>query len=465
MKISLFVKTFFVLLLTLSGLFLASNAYLYIRFADRYVEENIEAVKLAILDSASLLQNQPTLDSDLLRAVSSETQFIRYQSGQIVDQIGPASLQENELLLFVIALYDNPKLVTDGKLSYTIEVVDDLHHISYIYRYGSSDYLLVLTKIQSLRNIDRVLDDITMTQGAVLFVFIVLVSLLLSKHVTSPIKRINRYAKAIANLDFTSTLTIHRKDEFRELVGSLNEMAFNLQKTYTELDVANRQLTHDIEFEKQQETKKKQLIMTINHELRTPLAVMKGMVEGMIDRVGRYVDTPKYLKEVLKQLDEIDKKTKDLTYSLRLEDMAKLDDVANTKSLVEALAPLGELATQKKVKLSLDIIDQTVRINAELLGILASNLVKNAIHYTKDNRVELHTFVNDGFCVLEVRNRGFLNDDDLAKIFQPYYRANTEVEGSGLGLFIVKQICEIYQTEYKIFNDNGEVVAKIRLRI
>jgi len=349
-------------------------------------------------------------------------------------------------------------------LSYTIQIVDDLHHISYIYRYGNSDYLLVLTKIQSLRNIDRVLNDITMTQGIVLFVLIAIMSYFLSKHVTSPIKRINRYAKAIANLDFATTLRLERKDEFRELVGSLNEMAFNLQKSYSELDAANRQLTHDIEFEKQQETKKKQLIMTINHELRTPLAVIKGMVEGMIDRVGRYVDTPTYLKEVLKQLDEIDKKTKDLTYSLRLEDLAKLDDSTNLQTLKEALAPLQELATQRKVKLTIDIIDQSIRINAELLGILVSNLVKNAINYTKDGHVDLKTFVIDDACVLEVRNRGFIDAEDLQKIFQPYYRANAEVEGSGLGLFIVKQICEIYRAECKIFNDNGDVVAKIVFR-
>ncbi|MCK7487388.1 MAG: HAMP domain-containing histidine kinase [Bacillus subtilis] len=441
-----------------------SNAYLYVRFADRYVEENIEAVKQAILESAATIQSQPTLNSDLLRSASSETQFIRYQNGQIVDQIGPSSLQANDLLLFVIALYDNPKLMTDGKLSYTIQIVDDLHHISYIYRYGNSDYLLVLTKIQSLRNIDRVLNDITTTQGIVLFVLIAMMSYFLSKHVTSPIKRINRYAKAIANLDFATTLRLERKDEFRELVGSLNEMAFNLQKSYSELDAANRQLTHDIEFEKQQETKKKQLIMTINHELRTPLAVIKGMVEGMIDRVGRYVDTPTYLKEVLKQLDEIDKKTKDLTYSLRLEDLAKLDDSTNLLTLKEALAPLQELATQRKVKLTIDIIDQSIRINAELLGILVSNLVKNAINYTKDGHVDVKTFVNEEACFLEVRNRGFIDAEDLQKIFQPYYRANAEVEGSGLGLFIVKQICEIYRAECKIFNDNGDVVAKIVFR-
>jgi two-component system sensor histidine kinase VanS len=223
-------------------------------------------------------------------------------------------------------------------------------------------------------------------------------------------------------------------------------------------------LSKDIEFEKRQETKKKQLILTINHELKTPVSVIKGMVEGMLDNVGRYKDKETYLKEVLTQLDKVDKMTKDLTYSLKLEDLAKVDDVANLKSLNQALSPLLELADQKKVKLSLSILDQPVRMNEELLGILAANLLKNAINYTKDAKASFKTYSYQDIIYLEVRNKGEIKAEDLAKIFEPYYRIEVGVEGSGLGLFIVRQICEIYHCGYKIYNDNGDVVSQIGLK-
>jgi two-component system sensor histidine kinase VanS len=226
MKISIFVKTFLILLFSFSLLFLGNLLYFYFQFSDKYMEENTQAVKQAILDSAADLENDAALNSTLLEEVSSETQFIRFKDNQVLEMIGPAILSEDEILTFVIGLYDSEDLITEGSLSYTATITEDIHTISYIYRFGESDYLLIMTKIQSLRNIGSVLQDISLTQGIFLFVTITLLSLLISSHITRPIKRINRYAKSMAKLDFTQDLILNRQDEFAELVTSLNEMAF-----------------------------------------------------------------------------------------------------------------------------------------------------------------------------------------------------------------------------------------------
>ncbi len=461
MKISIFVKTFLTLLFSFSVLFIASTFYFYTRFSNRYIEENISAVKNAIIDSAGELSDSTDLNDTLLVEVSSETQFVRFKNNRVDSMIGPNILAEDQILNFVISIYDDKDLITEGNLSYTITLEADIYNVSYIYRFGNSDYLLILTKIQSLRNIDKVLDDITITQALFLLITITFISLIISHNISHPIKRINRYAKSIAKLDFSSSLVMERKDEFNELISSLNEMAFNLQKSYTELNTANKQLAKDMEFEKTQEEKKKALIMTINHELKTPVSVIKGMVEGMIDGVGRYKEKEKYLKEVLNQLEQIEKITKDLTYSLKLEDLAKIDDEVNLLSLNETLEPVKELAKQKKVSLDIGLANYRVNINEELLGIVVSNLLKNAINYTLDSKVIMTTCRYADKVYLEIKNRGEIKNDDLEKIFEPYFRINLEKEGSGLGLFIVKQICEIYQCEYKIYNDNGFVVSKI----
>ena len=463
MKISIFIKTFSLLLLSMTALFLGSNYYLTTQFGQRYVDANVTAVSQAILTNIDTLEDDLSLSTSALLQASSETQYIRYQNSVVTASIGPTLIPTTDLLPFVIALYDAPDVVTDGKLSYTITLNNDVYRISYIYRFGASDYLLVLTNIQSLTNVDRVLRDISWTQAMVLFVTIVLLSFFLSRHIASPIRKINHYAKAMARLDFQSQLTLQRRDEFQELVSSLNEMAFNLKKSYAELDLANQQLSDDIAFEKQQETKKKQLIMTINHELKTPVAAIRGMVEGMIDAVGRYKDRDTYLRSVLEHLDKIDKMTKELTYSLKLEDLVKPHDHCSLNGLSSTWDTLRELAAQRQLQLVTKLKDGEVATNSELLAIAVTNLVKNAIHYSTSSKVVVTTDEQELHWVLEVRNGGRIEDDQFALIFQPYYRIQVEREGQGLGLFIVHQICELVHGSIKLFNDNGDVVAKLML--
>jgi signal transduction histidine kinase len=204
--------------------------------------------------------------------------------------------------------------------------------------------------------------------------------------------------------------------------------------------------------------------MTINHELKTPVSVIKGMVEGMIDGVGRFSNKDVYLKQVLKQLEKIADMTKDLTYSLKLEDIAKANDSSNLISLENSLDSVKEFAKIKKVSLSLDIKKYKVQINEQLLSILVTNLLKNAISYTEDYKVTLKTYKQADTVFIEAKNLGEIKEEDLERIFEPYYRVNLNKEGTGLGLFIVKQIAEIYQADYKVFNDNGYVISKIGLK-
>ncbi|MFA7107438.1 MAG: HAMP domain-containing protein, partial [Candidatus Izemoplasmatales bacterium] len=238
MKITIFFKTFLTLLISFSILLVLSTLYFYNQFSDRYIEENIEAVKNAIINSQEDLVNSEKLENTLLSEVSSETTFIRYTDGIVLESIGPQVVSDEDLLEFVIELYDSEDLIQEGKLSYTISLQQDIYNVSYIYRFSDSDYLLILTKIQSLRNIDLVLNDITLTQALILFVTIIILSFFISKNIAKPVKQINNYAKAIAKLDFSKNLTLKRKDEFREVISSLNEMAFNLKKTYYELEQA-----------------------------------------------------------------------------------------------------------------------------------------------------------------------------------------------------------------------------------
>ena len=468
MKISILIKTFFILLISFSLVFLLSMYISYTRFLPMYIDENIKDVKSSILSSVSSLQGGTDLEDTSLNGLSSETSFIRFQNNLIAQELGPHFLDDTDVLDFIIAIYDSEDSIQDGSLTYFVDLQDDIYHINYIYQFDLGDYLIISTRIQSLQNVDRVLNNINLTQSIFMMIAITLLSILISLNISRPIKKINLYAKDISNLKFSNKLTLKRRDEFRDLVSSLNEMTFNLKKTYADLNEANHRLNQDIDFEKEQEEKKKHLIMTINHELKTPLAVMRGMIEGMIDGVGRYKDKEKYLKELLNQIESIENITKDLTYSLKLEDKMIHGESCNTSTINDQFNSLDELAKINKVKIAKKIISVEVLLNEELLLILSTNMIKNAILYTTDQLVTIDTeLVSDEFIFI-VRNKGKIPESALDKIFDSFYRsdsANMNKKGSGLGLFIVKQICEMYGYPYKIFNDNGYVVAKIQIKI
>ncbi len=469
MKISIFVKTFLILFLSFTLVFLLNMYISYTTFAPMYLEENITVVKEAIMESIDDIENGSDIkDTELYNVTRSETSLIRLKNGSITETLGPEILTNEDILEFIIHIYDSEETINEGKLKYNSYLEDDIHRINYIYEFEFGDYIIISTKIQSLDNVDRVLNNINQTQLIFFLIAIPLLSTIISLLFSRPIKRINRYAKKISNLEFDENLNLKRRDEFKELVSSLNEMTFNLKKSYSELNQMNKKLHHDIEFEKKQEEKKKNLIMTINHEIKTPLAVMKGMVEGMIDGVGKYKDIDHYLKELIPQIDEIEAITKDLTYSLMLEDKATSKDSTNTKTLHDSLSNVVEYGKQNNISVSLKLEPSDVKINEELLGIMVSNILKNAILYTSFSTVYVKGFIEGDSYHVEVKNKGYINDIDLEKVFESFYRSDTvkrSTNGSGLGLHIVKQICNIYDYPYKIYNDNGFVIAKVQLKI
>ncbi len=465
MKTSMFIKTFLMLLISFSLVFFL-NAYISNkRFAPMYIDENVQAIKESIMESSSSILSGEALENTTLINLSSETSFIRYQQFQITEEIGPGFLTEEGILDFVITLYDNEDVIIDGQLSYYVEQVDDIYNINYIYEYEFGDYLIVKTKIQSLTNVDRVLQNINTEQTVYILLIILVLSFIISRSISKPLRKINIHAKNISNLDFTSTLNIKRNDEFKEITSSLNEMTFNLQKAYIDLESMNQQLSTDLDHEKIQEQKKKDLIMTINHEIKTPLAVIKGMVEGMIDGVGRYKDKDTYLNRVLLQIETIENITKDLNYTLKLEDKKNKSNKSTEQVLMNSLSVLTEFATSRNITIQASINEATLIINDELLDMLFSNIVKNAILYTKNNKVQINTESLNNHYIITVKNKGHINQEDLDSIFDSYYRSKNEsTEGSGLGLYIVKQICTLYKYEYKIYNDNQSVVTKIKIK-
>lgn len=463
MRVNLFVKTFLLLLLTFSAVFFLSNRIRLARFPEIYIEQNIDAIKDAILASSSAIQAGTPMDDTALANQNSETSFLRVQEFQLTETIGPSYLSEEDLVSFVIDVYDNDHKVVEGNLTYYQHQVDDITRVDYIYEYAYGDYLILSTRFQSLTNIDRTLVSLGWMELAIQGAVILLLSALISYRIARPLRRINAYAADMSNLQFDSTLSIRRNDEFRDLVTALNEMAHHLKQAYHELNEANQSLHANLDDKERLNEQKQRFLMAVNHELKTPIAIMRGMVEGMMDNVGRYRDHDAHLPELLRQMEAMERITNDLTFRLRLEDKVSNQDNASA-IVIEAVAnDLDHLARSLGRKLHIRVANATLRMNEELLNMLVTNLLKNAITHTSGRQVRLDGEVIDNRYVLIVRNNGKIPETDLPHLFESFYRSDTSRGGSGIGLFIVKEIAAVYDLDVKIFNDSGQVVAKVTI--
>ena len=115
--------------------------------------------------------------------------------------------------------------------------------------------------------------------------------------ISRPLIKINKVAKKMANLDFDNIIEVNGEDEIGELSNSLNLMNKNLKESFEELERMNSKLTEEIEIERKLEKERREFVATISHELKSPITIISGQLEGMLYNIGKYKDRDKYLKE------------------------------------------------------------------------------------------------------------------------------------------------------------------------
>src|SRR5699024_2320779 len=134
---------------------------------------------------------------------------------------------------------------------------------------------------------------------------------------SKPLVNISNVAKRMTTLDMTWKCEVNRKDEIGVLATSLNEMAEQLNSALASLRSANWQLKKDIEREREQEKQRVEFFTAVSHELKTPIAIIKGQLEGMIYQVGEYKDRDTYLRRCMKTTNDMEALVKEILSAAR----------------------------------------------------------------------------------------------------------------------------------------------------
>ena len=126
--------------------------------------------------------------------------------------------------------------------------------------------------------------DISLSIWTVFVVLLIFgVDFLMSCFISKPIAKLEKAAKRMADLDFSSSCDIMTNDEFGRLSTSLNVMADNLQNALMRLEAANKQLEKDVEKERLLLSERKELVDSLSHEMKTPLGIIRAYAEGYQD--------------------------------------------------------------------------------------------------------------------------------------------------------------------------------------
>ncbi len=310
----------------------------------------------------------------------------------------------------------------------------------------------------------------------VLSVVIIAVSLIAAFcytiYMTTPIKRISKISKQMAALDFGGLCTVRRTDEIGVLADSLNDLSGKLSSTLSKLQNANKQLQADIDKERELERQRVEFFSAASHELKTPITIIKGQLEGMLYQVGRYKDRETYLAESLAVTDTLEKMVQELLIISRLDTpgyVCKKSEFDFSNLINECLFAYEDLFIQRELTVERFISPEvSVLGDMRLLQKVLDNLLGNAAAYSPaGNRVVVKLWKNGNKVKLTIENTGIhIPDGDIPKLFEAFYRVdqsrNRQTGGTGLGLYIVKTILDLHGAEIKIENTGQGVMVSIQ---
>ena len=287
-----------------------------------------------------------------------------------------------------------------------------------------------------------------------------------SRRFTKPLIQMNEVMEKIANLDFSAKTKIDRKDEIGTLAKNINKVSSSLDNALSELREKNAKLQEDIEKERQLERMRREFVSSASHELKTPIAIIRGYAEGLkmnLDEddkaASEYCDI--IMSESDKMNDLVINMLEQSLYSSgsKMPEKAEFDVNTYIKDFLKGVTPIFE---EKGITLIYDEVDFTAFADKKQMSTVLSNIVLNACSHAKDEKIiKITTEKIHNYIKINVFNTGSkIEDKDKDGIFTSFYRADkahSRKEGRfGLGLSIVKSIVDNHGCECDFENkENG----------
>lgn len=263
---------------------------------------------------------------------------------------------------------------------------------------------------------------------------------LFARKITAPLKELESAAKKITHGDLASRVAVETGDEIGEVAKSFNSMARSIEK--------NNEL-------------KRRLLADIVHEIKTPLTVVRGNLEAILD--GVVEPTPKKIAAIHTETLLLSRLLDDLR-DLSLAEAGQLKLQTKNENIGYVLSQVVEMfsprAKEEKKNLVLELGEELppVLLDRDRISQVLYNLIGNALQYTSEgNTIKVSARVDASVAggadspvvVVSVEDTGQgISEEDLPYVFDHFYRVDESRArvsgGSGIGLAIVKHLIEAH---------------------
>lgn len=268
--------------------------------------------------------------------------------------------------------------------------------------------------------------------------FSAIVSLVYAKSIKNYVVEIKSVTDQMMALDKKARLEIDSNDEIGQLKAQINDLYETLLDSISNLELKNKEILR-------LEKIKYDFFKGASHELKTPLASLKIILENMKYNVGKYKNRDYYIDDCIDLVDHLTKNIQQILSVYSIENLKDDEEIVCIKNeLGRVLQKYDVLIHQKELRIQNDVKDETMYIGKTALNIILSNLISNAINYTHEKSMIQIGIKQDYFYI---QNK-----------LDP-----TQPKGNGLGLYIVRNLLDNYKMKYEAI-EGEDFIFKIQFK-
>jgi len=380
----------------------------------------IHYILLEQLDNALKVEEQEVIDHVRQKNKLPEPSYYHDQQVIFFERIGPVERKFNTK-----KIYDSTakEYITTRELVFPIRVGERTYKVNVLKSQEQTEELVSLILL------------VTLSIVVLLLIILFLVNRFLLSRLWKPfnatideLKKFNLSGKMKPKLEDSSI------NEFKDLNEAVAVMANHVSREYDTLKIFTE---------------------NASHEMQTPLAIINSKLDVLIQDETINEQQMNLLQAIYQALDRLSKLNHSLLLLTRIgnNQFTVTENIQLDKIVKEKLIQFEELYDSSRLKITSNIAPAIIHCNKQLLDILLNNLLNNAIRYNTENG---SVFITVSKNELVISNSSALPALDGKQIFHRFYRhSDTQQEGSGLGLSIVKEICSDagYSIQY-FYRDN-----------
>lgn len=256
-----------------------------------------------------------------------------------------------------------------------------------------------------------------------------------------PFEKLEHFASDIAAGNFEQELHYERENFFGAFTWAFDHMRGEIIRARTA--------------EKAAIDENKTVIATLSHDIKTPIASIYAYAEGLEAGLDKdYEKRAHYLQVIMKKCDEVTALTNDLVLH-SLSELSKLNVENQPVHIGELLQQVLKDLEYSFLKIQMPICDGLVMLDQKRFAQVIENILNNAQKYAGQNIVEVWTTCDKENYQIHIADQGDgISPEDMPFIFDKFYRGKNakNQKGSGLGLYIVKYLCQQMNGDIELHN-------------